>query len=103
MRFVFEIENIEEARRRQGIQDVDLRDKIGALQVGDTVKLTFMTRTTPFVGETLRVRITSIRGPAFRGKLANQPTALGLSKLKLGFPVAFGTIHIHSIVRREET
>src|SRR4051794_12299675 len=72
-----EIENIEEMRRREGIEDVELREEIRGLRVGDIVKLTFLTGSHSF--ETLLVRITSIRGAAFRGKLANGPTSAGLS------------------------
>jgi len=92
-----EIENIEEMRRRLGIDDVVLREDICRLASGDFVKLTFLTRTNPTAGETLRVRITSIRGLAFRGKLADKPARLGRSNLRLGCAVHFTTAHIHSI------
>jgi hypothetical protein len=92
-----EIENIEEMRRRLGIDDVVLREDIRRLASGDFVKLTFLTRTNPTAGETLRVRITSIHGLAFRGKLADKPARLGRSLLRLGSAVLFTTAHIHSI------
>ena len=62
------IENIEERRRQLGIDDAELRGQIRALKAGDLVNLSFLTSDTTF--ETLAVRITSIRGSAFRGKLA---------------------------------
>lgn len=100
MRNTVEIENIEEMRRREGIDDVELRVEIRALKAGDFVKLTFVTGTTTF--ETVLVRITSIRGSAFRGKLANRPTSSCLAKLGVGAPVAFTTAHIHSLLKNAE-
>jgi hypothetical protein len=95
-----EIENIEEMRRQEGIDDVELRVEIRGLKVGDFVKLTLLIGTTSF--ETLLVRITRIRGSAFRGKLVNRPTASGLSKLDAGAPIAFTTAHIHSLLKKQE-
>ena len=45
MRNPVQIENIEEMRRREGIDDVELRSEIRDLQVGDSVRLTLMTGT----------------------------------------------------------
>ena len=98
MRTVVEIEDIEQRRLRAGIDDVELRAEIRGLQVGDVVKLTFLTGATSF--ETLSVRITSISGSAFRGKLADRPVAPALSKLRAGSPVAFTAAHIHSLGKR---
>jgi hypothetical protein len=56
MRKVVEIEDIEQRRRRAGIDDVELRSEIRGLRVGDVVRVTFLTGTTSF--ETLSVRIT---------------------------------------------
>ena len=98
MRNVVEIEDIEQRRLRAGIDDVKLRAEIRGLQVGDVVKLTFLTGTTPF--ETLSVRITSISGSAFRGKLADSPATSALSQLRVGSPVAFTAAHIHSLGKR---
>ncbi len=98
MRYPIEIENIEDMRRREGIEDVELWEEIRALQVGDMVKLTFLAG--PHVSETLLVRITSIRGAALRGKLMNRPTCKGLSRLRAGLPVTFTTAHIHSLARK---
>ena len=93
------IENIEELRRCEGIDDAELREEIRALRVDDSVKLTFLTLPGPSARATLSVRITSIRGGAFRGKLADRPAFFGLSKLRVGTPVAFTEVHIHSIPR----
>ena len=98
MRNVVEIEDIEQRRLRAGIDDVELRAEIRGLHVGDFVRLTFLTGATTFA--TLSVRITSISGSAFRGKLADGPFALALSKLRVGSPVAFAAAHIHSLVKR---
>ena len=95
-----EIENIEEMRRQEGIDDVELRIEIRSLHAGDFVKLTFLIGTTSF--ETLLVRITSIRGSAFRGKLVTRPTSSGLSKLEAGAPIVFTTAHIHSLLKKQE-
>ncbi len=98
MRNPIEIENIEEMRRKEGIEDVELWEEIRGLQVGDIVNLTFLAG--PHTSETLLVRITSIRGSALRGKLANGPTSKGLSRLRAGLSVAFTTAHIHSLPRK---
>jgi hypothetical protein len=100
MSTVIPLENIEELRREQGIDDVDLRMEIRTLRVGDFVKLTFLIGTAAF--ETLSVRITSIRGSAFRGKLAKRPRASGLAKLPADTPILFTTAHIHSLIRKQE-
>ena len=101
MRQPVEIQDIEEMRRREGIDDVTLRVEIRALKVGDLVKLSLATGASSF--ETLSVRITSIRGSAFRGKLANRPSAAGLVKLRGGPALAFTTAHIHSIAKMTAT
>ena len=97
-----EIENIEERRRQVGIDDVVLREDIRGLAVGDFVKLTLLTSTPSFTGETVLVRITSIRGRAFRGRLASRPTSTGLSRLGVGSLIAFVAAHIHSLPRGHE-
>ncbi len=96
-----EIEDIQRLRSREGIEDVELHAEIRDLQVGDCVKLTFRTNKGSFAGETLLVRITSIRGSTFRGKLAAKPAFVGLSKLRVGSLVRFTAAHIHSIARRQ--
>lgn len=98
-----EIENIEELRRREGIDDIELRQEIRELRVGDIVKLTFVTG--PSLFETLPVRITSIDGCDYRGKLARGPTSKtskGLAKLREGAMLCFSSAHIHSVPRRQQ-
>ncbi len=99
MQTTVEIENIEEMRRQEGIDDVELRVEIRALKVGDFVRLTFLTSKTSF--ETVLIRITSIRGTAFRGKFAKRPISASLRK-RTGAPVVFSAAHIHSLLRRHE-
>ena len=101
MRNPVEIENIEEMRRREGIEDVELREEIRGLAIGDFVKLTLVTSTKSFPGQTLLVRITRIRGAAFRGKLAHGPASTGRSQLQLGSSITFTTAHIHSIPKAQ--
>ena len=101
MRNIIVVEDIESMRLRQGIDDAELREAIRSLRVGDLVKLTFLAG--PHSFETLLVRITRIRGPAFRGKLANRPSFAGLSRLRVGSPVAFTAAHIHSLPRKPPT
>jgi hypothetical protein len=100
MRYAVVIEDIEEMRRREGIDDVELRKEIRALQVGDFVKLTLLAGAAPSPGETLRVRITRISGDEFRGKLASRTAANGPLNLPAGSRVAFTSAHIHSVLKR---
>jgi hypothetical protein len=90
-----QLEDIEEMRRRRGINDLELHEEIGRLAPGGFVKITFVSSPTSF--ETLFVRITSIQGTTFRGKLASEPHSAGLSRLRVGSSVAFSADHIHSI------
>jgi len=90
------IENIEEMRRRAGIDDVELREDIRELGVGDLVRLTFLT-SEGSAGETLSVRITRIRDGEFRGELAERPTSPRLSGLRVRSPLAFTAAQIHSV------
>jgi len=99
MRRSVEIENIEQLRRREGIDDAELRADVVGLCVGDVVNITFLSRVKPFRGETLPVRITRIRGAAFRGKLAATPASSGLAHLRAGCPVAFHAGQIHSLAK----
>ena len=94
-----QIENIEDMRRREGIEDVELRQAIRCLQVGGLVRLTFLPTMAGCAGETLVVRITSIRGDAFRGKLASEPASAGLAELRVGLALAFAGCHIHSLAK----
>jgi hypothetical protein len=96
-----EIENIEEMRRLQGIDDVELREEIQGLVIGDRVKLTLLPGTGSLARETVLVRITSIRGAGFRGKLVSRPALTGLSNLHVGWPLAFTAAHIHSVPKEQ--
>jgi len=91
------IEDIDAMRRREGIDDVELREDVGALAVGDFVRLTLLPRDRSFAGETLSVRITGIHGSTFQGKLADPPASKGLAELRVGTPLVFSAAHIHSI------
>lgn len=96
-----QIEDIEELRRQEGIDDVELRVAIRGLTIGAFVKLTFLSGTTPSAGETLPVRITQIRGSTFRGKLFAKPVSASLSELCVGSPVVFTAAHIHSVAKKQ--
>jgi hypothetical protein len=89
------IENIEEMRRRAGIEDVELREAIRQLRPGDVVKLTFVTGLHSFA--TLAIRITSIRASVFRGKLVEKPSVARRLGLRAESIIVFTTAHIHSI------
>lgn len=97
-----DIENIDELRRREGIDDVELHEDIGRLRVGDHVLLTFLSGTS--LRATLPVRITScIRAGQFRGRLVGttgRPELLGLRPNVL---VTFTAAQIHSIARPQPT
>jgi len=96
MRKPVEIENIEALRYREGIDDVELREEIRGLGVGDFVNLTFLIGT-PARGETVLVRITAIEGRTYSGQLTRRPTFAGLSTMRAGARVAFTSAHIHSL------
>ncbi len=93
------IENIEEMRCREGIYDVELRAEIRGLRIGDVVNLTFLADLERPVGETLPVRVTRIRGHAFRGKLTRRPVSSALAHLRIGSSLAFTAGHIHSLTK----
>src|SRR5437879_796173 len=59
MRKPVAFEDIEEMRRLQGIEDVELREGIRQLGIGDFVKLTVLTGAKSCAGEIVLVRITS--------------------------------------------
>src|SRR5690349_10219391 len=99
MRAPVEIENIEALRYREGIDDVELREEIRCLEIGDFVKLTFLP-TAATGGETLLVRITHIQGRNFQGTLARKPASKGMSKLRAGAAIAFTAAHIHSLPKK---
>jgi hypothetical protein len=96
-----ELENIEDMRLREGIDDVELRRAIQRLQAGEFVKVTLLINSKSF--ETLWVRITDIRGTEFHGKLASKPISSGLSCLRVGSPITFSAAHIHSIPKGHPT
>lgn len=96
-----EIENIDELRLSEGIDDVELHEDITRLRVGDQVYLTFLASGN--LRETLPVRITRIRAGQFRGRLAcpaARPQRLGLRPDAL---VTFTAGQIHSIARTRPT
>jgi hypothetical protein len=95
MRKTLQIENIEEMRRRAGIDDVELHEAIRGLQVGDYVRLTVLTGTKWWRGKTLLVRVTRIRGSEFRGR----PAAAGPLDLPAGARIAFRATHAHSLAK----
>jgi len=97
MRVSIEIENIDELRRCNGIEDIELHEEIERLRVGDHVLLTFLSETN--LRATLPVRITRICAKQFRGRIAApiaRPELLGLRANAL---VAFTAGQIHSIAR----
>ena len=89
------IENIDEMRRCEGIDDVELRAAIGRLRVGDHVRLTFLTG--PSFQETLPVRITRIQGSQFHGRLAHLPARPHHFPLQADAHITFTVAQIHSI------
>ncbi len=99
MRSTVEIEDIEGLRQREGIDDVELRDAVGKLVVGDLVRLTLLPAAGARAGETVVVRITSIRGDIFRGRLSRRPQSAALSALTSQSPIIFTRAHIHSLPR----
>ena len=90
-----EIENIDAIRREQGIEDIELRLEIRNLRAGDIVRLTFVSGPRPL--ETVSVRITQIRGTAFRGKLVKKTSTLPVGQL-----IVFSAVHIHSVQERKD-
>jgi len=97
MREALEIEDIEQLRREAGIDDVELRKAIGALRVGDIVRLTVWSNTAPFQRETVPVRITRVEGGAFRGRVTAVRPSRALAQVRAGKSVRFMRYHIHSI------
>jgi hypothetical protein len=90
------IEDIAGRRRREGIDDPELRDDIRGLAVGDLVRLTLRADQSP-VGETVVVRITEVSAAGYRGALAGKPASKTLAGLGAGFALAFTADHIHSL------
>jgi hypothetical protein len=102
MRSRIVIEDIEDIRHRQGINDTELREQVRSLRVGDLVCLTLLSGAAA-AGETVPVRITRVRGTAFSGELTRRPALSGLSALRAGSLVVFAAAHIHSLPRGRET
>jgi hypothetical protein len=96
MRTRTEIQDIERMRQRVGIDDVELREQVRRLRVGDLVKLTFLAG--PEKSETLRVRVTSIRAERLRGVLLAASRTPELAGLCAGSQVTFTRDHIHSVL-----
>jgi hypothetical protein len=94
MRTHVAIENIEEMRQNQGIDDVELRMEVRDLKAGDLVRITLLGSAS---AETLTVRITSIVGPAFRGRLVRRPTSAGFFDVTTTTLLSFTANHIHSV------
>jgi hypothetical protein len=97
MRVSIEIENIDDLRRCNGIDDIELHEDIGRLRVGDHVLLTFLSGSN--LRMTLPVRITRIRAGRFRGRLAAPITRPELLGLRPNALVTFTAGQIHSIAR----
>lgn len=92
------IEDIEELRQGEGIDDAELRHEVARLSVGDVVLLTFLGSADPPARETLPARITRVRGAALRGKLLRRPACVTLSALGAGSVVTFTRAQVHSIL-----
>jgi hypothetical protein len=90
-----EIENIDELRLREGIDDVELHQDISRLQVGDHVRLTFLAGAN--LRETLSVRITRIEGERYRGRIIDRVARPELLGLRADALVNFTAGQIHSI------
>ena len=97
MRGPLQVQDIEEMRRRAGIEDVELPQAIHVLRVGALVKITLLAGAPAAAGETLLVPDHQHPGSAFRGRLADRPTSAGLSGLRPGRALAFTGSHIHSV------
>ncbi len=94
-----QIQDIKDMRRRVGVDDAELRKSIRGLRARGLVRLTLLAGVPGSAGETLLVRITSLREGAFRGKLASRPTSACLSGPRVGRRLAFTASHIHSLPR----
>jgi hypothetical protein len=101
MRKAVEVEDIAKMRHEQGIEDVHLWQEIAGLNAGDFVKLTLLTSNR--TSETVTVRITSVSGSAYRGKLIKKPISAALSDLKAGRLLTFTAGQIHSVVRKRDS
>ena len=102
MRQRLEIENIEELRLHAGIDDVELREAVARLRVGDRVRLTFLAGPKGVARETLLVQVTRVRKTDFLGRLTSRPTRGGLAGLRVGARVAFAAGQVHSIAAPQQ-
>jgi len=100
MRQRIELENIEEMRREAGIDDVELHEAIRGLRAGDSVRLTARVGARAFPGVCLLIRITSIRGNLFRGRVDRKSSSTTLAEVKAGSLLTFTVDHIHSVVSK---
>src|SRR5262249_33911334 len=82
------------------IDDVELRGEVLKLRPGDCVRVTAVVGTRAFPGHCLLVRITSVRGNVFRGRLARTPASACLAQLKGGSLLTFTAGHIHSVASK---
>lgn len=98
MSHLLKLENIEALREQVGIVDIELENEIRRLQVGDHVKVTFLTSNGSFQSNTVLVRITSVQNSSYRGKLLEK-IDVGKVALKRGTVVKFDHRHIHSITK----
>ena len=96
------IQNIEEMRRQEGIIDDELRKDIGALHVGDVVRLTIRASEKCGEAECILVRITAINKANFEGTLTEKPRSKALAHMDIGAPLAFAAAHIHSLAKKPE-
>lgn len=91
------IENIEHMRQLQGIDDVELRESIRRLRIGDCVHLTFLSGSRPVRSKTVPVRIVAIDKDRFTGEIMESLTSLGQDHLRERSLVTFQERHVHSI------
>jgi hypothetical protein len=98
MKPTIRIEDIDRLRRDQAIDDAELRGQIRVLLPGHLVRLTFLPGSDEVPPEMLLVRVTSIRGTVYRGRIAQDPSSR-LVDLPRGRLVRFARAHIHSVVK----
>lgn len=99
MKRTFKLENIEQMRLREGIDDIELRESIRQLQIGDCVYVTFLDCSHPKRSKTVLIRLVAIHKNGFGGKLMQPLDALGPSDLRVGSLVTFRESHVHSVHR----
>jgi hypothetical protein len=92
------LEEIDALRRENGIDDVELRQEIARLLVGDQVRLTFLAGPGLPAPRTLRARITHIGDGGFRGRLVDAPAGRAPGALRRGMAIDFTAGQIHSVV-----